>query len=495
MNTNNYIKPEDRKTILFIGDDFRAHSGIGVMSRSIIYQTANHFNWIQIGVSTTNKGLQKPMNMSDVVNKEMGYEDSSVILYQDGTYNNQYSCMNNLRYVLKNHHVDAILFFTDPRYYLWVFENEKEIRQSVPLIYYNIWDNLPYPLWNTPYYKSCDGLFAISKQTLNINIQLLAEDIDKKIVRYIPHGVAGKPNTLNNYYPIDSNSEALMNYKQKLFGSNIPSFVLLFNARNLSRKNISNLIFAWKTFTESLPNEVAKKCVLILHCNPVDYSGTDLLACYMDNCDTAQTRLLFINENLSFDEMNLLYNISDGVVLPSYAEGWGLSITEAMMTGKMFIATVTGGMQDQMRFEDEEGKWIEFSKDFPTNSVGRYKKCGSWCIPIFPVAVSNVGSPLTPYIYEDVIRIEDICSAIKKLYDLGSEERQKRGQEGWTWANSEEAGFNAETMGERMIEGIDAVIKNFDNTQDKSAIKIVKNNDNLINKNIVWKQWESQKKK
>jgi hypothetical protein len=35
-----------------------------------------------------------------------------------------------------------------------------------------------------------------------------------------------------------------------------------------------------------------------------------------------------------------------------------------MMCGKPFIATVTGGMQDQMRFVDENGKWIDFDENF-----------------------------------------------------------------------------------------------------------------------------------
>jgi glycosyltransferase involved in cell wall biosynthesis len=55
--------------------------------------------------------------------------------------------------------------------------------------------------------------------------------------------------------------------------------------------------------------------------------------------------------------MNYLYNLADITVLPSNAEGWGLALTESMMAGTMIMATVTGGMQDQMRFEDENGNW------------------------------------------------------------------------------------------------------------------------------------------
>ena len=44
------------------------------------------------------------------------------------------------------------------------------------------------------------------------------------------------------------------------------------------------------------------------------------------------------------------------------AEGWGLALTESLLTGTPFIANVTGGMQDQMRFIDNEGKWYTNSR-------------------------------------------------------------------------------------------------------------------------------------
>ena len=49
-------------------------------------------------------------------------------------------------------------------------------------------------------------------------------------------------------------------------------------------------------------------------------------------------------------------------------EGWGLSLTEALLTGTPIIANVTGGMQDQMRFEDENGNWLTSDADIPFKS-------------------------------------------------------------------------------------------------------------------------------
>jgi len=477
--SNTYIKPEERKTILFIGDDLRAPSGVGVMSRAIVYRTAEHFNWVQIGVLTRHDRMDV-VDISDDVNQEMGYKDAKVYIIPDLIHNHQYSCIENVRAAIRIYKPAAIVFFTDPRYYEWIFKHEIELRQYCPLIYLNIWDNLPYPLWNIPFYQACDGLLAISKQTHNINIQLVQDEIDRKILKYVPHGIE------NTYYPMSPDAPQIVNFKKEVFGNEDPKFILLFNARNMGRKNIADLILGWKLFTDSIPFSDANKCCLLLHCAPSDWNGTDLMAVWRGNCNTDRCRIKFVEGNISFEKMNAMYNLSDGVILPSYAEGWGLSITEAMMTGKMFIATVTGGMQDQMRFEDENGQWINFSQDFPSNHCGKYTKHGQWCIPIWPQVGHVTGSPKTPYIYEDYVKIQDIAKAIKELYDLGPEERRRRGLAGYEWATGDEAGFTAAMMGERMVEGIDETIAKFVPQPNYRLSEVKDNNLSKINENIIW---------
>ena len=69
--------------------------------------------------------------------------------------------------------IDAILHFTDPRFWDWLYAMEDEIRRHVPIMYYNIWDDLPDPQWNAPFYGSCDLLMGISKQTYGINKRVM----------------------------------------------------------------------------------------------------------------------------------------------------------------------------------------------------------------------------------------------------------------------------------------------------------------------------------
>ena len=114
-----------------------------------------------------------------------------------------------------------------------------------------------------------------------------------------------------------------------------------------------------------------------------------------------------------------------------------------------------------MRFEDENGDWIDFSTEHPSNADGKYKKCGEWAMPIFPKTRSVKGSPVTPYIFGSTCTVEDASIALMKTYKMGKEERMRRGMKGREWITSDEAGFTAEIMGERFIENLDTLIKNW----------------------------------
>lgn len=416
------------------------------MSKEIILGTCHRYNWVQLGAGINHPDAGKLLDLNQSVSEETGVPDPSVkIIPYDG-----YGDANIVRQILGTEQPDAIMIFTDPRYWTWLFAMEREIRSQIPIMYLNIWDNLPYPMYNLSFYKSCDGLFAISKQTLNVNRVVLGDDAKNHVLRYIPHGVS------KEYYPVLPAQEDLQKFRSEHVGNH--EFVLLYNARNIGRKQTSDIIMAWSEFTSNLPVEEAQKCVLYLHTDPVDNAGTDLPAVANVLCDPKITHIIFDASKYNTKDMNLLYNMSDGVILTSAAEGWGLSVTEALLTGKMFIGTVTGGIQDQMRFEDEKGNWIDFSKTFPSNHLGTYEKHGEWCIPVYATR-GLVGSPMTPYIFDDRPGAFSIATAIKELYDLGKEERTRRGAAGHDWAISDEAGFTAEKMCDRMIEGIDATLQ------------------------------------
>jgi len=473
-----YIPQAQRKKILLLCDDIRMTSGISTMAREIVVGTAHKFNWINLGGAIQHPEEGKRLDISEDTNNIQGITDASVFIYPI----NGYGSPEMVRQMIQIENPDAIMFFTDPRYWIWLFQMENEIRRKIPMIYLNIWDDLPAPLYNKPYYESCDTLMAISKQTKNINRMVLGDKVGNKILKYIPHGINEK-----TFYPITEfmkeANERLKTKSDQLFGNDKPEFVVFYNARNIRRKCTSDLIAAYAEFCDKIGKEKAKKCVLLLHTQVMDDNGTDLATVKDLFCDPEYQRVIFHDARVPAEEVNLLYNLSDVTALISSNEGWGLSLTESMMCGRMIIANVTGGMQDQMRFEDENGDWIDFNSEFCSNHFGTYKKHGEWAIPVYPTNMSIVGSIPTPYIFDDRCDFREVAKAIEAIYSLPVEEREKRGMAGRKWAQSQEAMMTAEHMCDNVIDCVEETFEKFMPRKSFELLKI----DKLPRKKIVHK--------
>ena len=442
-----YLPKDQRKKILLITDDIRLPSGVGSIGKEIIIHTSHRYNWVNIGAAIGHPEAGKRFDVSGDTNSIAGIEDSSVMIYP----NNGYGDANLLRTIVNIEKPDAIMLITDPRYFTWLFSIENEVRKQLPIIYLNIWDDYPAPYYNKAFYESCDALLGISKQTVNINKLVLDDKAKNKIIEYVPHG-------LNNevFYPIQNKEQdkEFTEFKKQLFKGKEYEFVAFFNSRNIRRKQVPDTILAFSQFVQQLPKEKADKCALVLHTEIVSEHGTDLLA-VIETLVPKDVNIIFTPGRLEPKAMNYLYNLADVQMLLTSNEGWGLSLTEALLTGTPIIANVTGGMQDQMRFEFEDGTWIDFDAEFPSNHRGTYKKHGKWAFPVYPSNISIVGSPPTPYIFDDRCRWEDAAERLIEVYNLSKEEREKRGLAGREWATSEEAGFTSKHQANRFIKTTD----------------------------------------
>jgi hypothetical protein len=462
-----YIKQEDRKKILFICDDIRMHSGVATMAREIVTGTAHRYNWVNVAAAIKHPDAGKKLDLSNDTNKVAGISDASITLYPNDGYGNA----DLIRQLIKIEKPDAIMLFTDPRYFVWLFQIEDEIRKQMPIFYYNIWDDSPAPLWNESFYESCDLLMGISKQTQNLNKIVLGSKKESKILSYVPHGI-----NEDQFFPITQEYEKyddFKSFKNNVLGGNEYDFIAFWNSRNIHRKHPSDVILAFNQFVSKLPKDKAKRCALVMHTEPVDQNGTDLPAIKDLVCDPEYCNVIFSTNKLSPDHMNYLYNMADITMLISSNEGWGLSLTESLLTGTMILANVTGGMQDQMRFEDEDGKWIEFNDKFLSNHFGTYKKCGEWALPIFPSNISLAGSVPTPYIFDDRADFRDVAEQLENAYNMGVEERIEKGIAGREWATGDEAGFTAKIMCKRMIKDMDDSFDNFKPRASYTLTKIV----------------------
>ena len=298
---------------------------------------------------------------------------------------------------------------------------------------------------------------AISKQTKNINEIVLGESAKDKIIKYVPHGINDK-----HFFPIREGHEnfgLLQEFKKNMFGEKEIDFVVVFNSRNIRRKSPGDVILSYKLFCDMIGEEASKKCALVMHTQAVDENGTDLYAVREALCDE-NVNVFFSQDKLDTPQMNLLYNVADVGLLITSNEGWGLSLTETMMAGRMIIANVTGGMQDQMRFE-HDGKWIDFTPNFPSNHRKTVKDCGDWAVPVFPSNISLVGSVPTPYIFDDRCAPEDVAKALCDVYDMPKEERDAKGLLAREWVTSDESGMSARQMCENVIDAMNESFEKF----------------------------------
>jgi glycosyltransferase involved in cell wall biosynthesis len=474
-----YLPPEKRKKILLICDDIRVHSGIATVAREVVLHTAQHFNWVNIGGAIQHPEAGKRFDLSQDTNINSGLTDSSVILYPV----NGYGDPSLLRSLIQIEKPDAIFIITDPRYFIWLFQMEGELRKKLPIIYLNIWDDYPAPHYNKAFYEACDALLGISKQTVNINKLVLGDKVKNKIIKYVPHGLNHEM-----MFPIDEKHaqyKDMIEFKKNVFGGNDYEFVVFFNSRNIRRKQIPDTMLAYKYFIDQLPEEKAKKCAFVLHTQIVDDNGTDLEAVRELLLNDDKYNVIFSQNRLGSQQINWLYNLTDVQIQLTSNEGWGLSLTEALLVGNPIIANVTGGMQDQMRFV-KDGKWMELDADFPSNHNGTIKECGEWAFPVFPTNRSLVGSPLTPYIWDDRCTSEDAAEQLMNVYSLSKEERKARGAKGREWALSDESGFTSEKMGENIIETLDELFATWKPREKYEFINLNKVKDRVINHKLLY---------
>jgi glycosyltransferase involved in cell wall biosynthesis len=259
---------------------------------------------------------------------------------------------------------------------------------------------------------------------------------------FVPHGL-----NHNTFQPMHELDPAYVSMHTKIKEENAVDFVVFWNNRNIRRKQPGDVILAFKHFADRLSAEQKTRVALIMHTQAVDENGTDLRA--VAKTLAPDCKIIFSEQKMSAHDLNAMYNVADVVVNIGSNEGWGLSSTEAILSGTPIINNVTGGLQDQCGFVDDNDEWIRFDGEFATNHTGKYKLHGVWVKPVFPSNRSLQGSPQTPYIFDDRAQFEDVADAIMYWYNTPETLRNEMGLAGRTWALAN--GLTAEQMGNKMI--------------------------------------------
>ena len=370
--------------VLTISDMPLSPSGVGTQTKYVCEALlrSGKFTIRSLG------GAMKHPSYNPIKTEE--WKDDWLIYPVDG-----YGNPEMIRSILRQEKPDILWFMTDPRFWGWLWEMENEIRPLVPMVYYHVWDNYPYPTFNKPFYSSNDFIATISKVTDDI-VKTVVPDVKSQ---YIPHAVDSEI-----FKPLED-KEQLYKIKQNILGEHydVNKFIFFWNNRNARRKQSGSLIF-W--FNDFLKKVGKNKACLIMHTDVKDEHGQNLQM-IIEELGLTNGEVLFSQQKVPPDKLALIYNIADCTINIADAEGFGLATLESLSCGTPIIVSLTGGLQEQVK---NNGK--EFG------------------IGITPASKALIGSQQIPWIYEDRLNSNDVVNAMEIMYTMSSDEREKLGLAG-----------------------------------------------------------------
>jgi len=369
-----------KKTILVLSDHPLSPSGVGTQTKYMIEAllATGRYRFVCLGGAMKHEDYT-PTNVEP-------WGTDWTIFPVDG-YGNE----ETIRSVLRQEKPDVLWFMTDPRFYTWLWEMENEIRAVVPMMYYHVWDNYPYPMFNGDYYRSTDHIACISKVTYDI-VQNVAPSVP---CTYLPHGVSEK--AFRKFTKSEDTSRA-KNLRDQLTGGNPNKKLFFWNNRNARRKQSGTIIWWFKEFLDDVGHD---KATLVMHTDARDPHGQDLPH-LIEHLGIAQGQVILSTVKTSAEELAVMYNAADFTINISDAEGFGLATLESLACGTPIIVNMTGGLQEQV-----------------TNG----KEWFGW--GIHPASKTVIGSLQVPYIYEDRMNQEDFHNTLKKALNVSSKAYKK----------------------------------------------------------------------
>jgi len=378
--------------VLVLSDHALSTSGVGTQTRHLINSLLQKGCWSfrQFGAAIKHSNYNTVAVNEDFIIKPIdGFGDPDLI-----------------RVTLATEKPDLLFIFTDPRFFTWLFEIEDEVHQMCPIVWWHVWDNYPYPKFNDIFYKATDKINCHSYMTYEM---LKNEGTHANKTSFIPHSI---PDEL--FCPLPD--EIVKQNKIALLGKEREDhFVALWVNRNAKRKRPNDALLSWKIFLDGLERDYGhRKATLIMHTEPTDGEGPNLFE--TSKALGLESSVFFSRDRIEFEKMNVIYNITDVCFTLSYAEGFGLSTLEAMMTGTPIVAAMTGGLTRQ----------VVDHRDGSHNGVA------------LPINLKTlVGSQGVPYIYEDYVSNESVAEGLRKIHDLSPEEKKSLRKKVYDYAHTE----------------------------------------------------------
>jgi len=372
-----------KKTILVLSDHPLSPSGVGTQTRYMIdaLLETGRYRFVCFGGAVKHQDY-KPQQVDP-------WGEDFVIFPIDGYGNAQL-----VRSAIRKEKPDLVWFMTDPRFWGWLWEIEDEVRPLMPMVYYHVWDNYPYPKYNKQHYDSNDVVVTISKVTDDI-VRTVSPDVE---CIHHPHAV-----DTNVFKPLDE--QEILSFREQFFvkNDNKDKIIFFWNNRNARRKQSGTLIWWFKEFLDKVGKD---KAALIMHTDVKDPHGQELEHIIRE-LGLVDGEIMFSEKKLPQEALAQIYGSIDCTINISDAEGFGLSTLESLSCGVPIVVNMTGGLQEQVTDGEE---WFGIGID--------------------PKAKAVIGSQEIPYIYEDRITKEDFIDALTKIYEMSHEERKELGAKG-----------------------------------------------------------------
>jgi len=397
-NTQKKIK------ILTISDHPLSPSGVGSQTKYFIAEMlkTEKFQFVSLGGAIKHDQYQ-PIKMEE-------FGEDWIIYPVDG-----YGNPDILRSMIRTQRPDIVWFMTDPRFFPWLWEMENEIRSLVPLVYYHVWDNYPYPTFNKIWYDSTDVVVTISKLTSDI-VQTVSPATKEY---YLPHAI---PTSI--FTKLDK--PIVSQFRKERFEFGEDDFLIFWNNRNARRKQSGSLIFWFNDFLKKFQKKhKGVKATLLMHTEPYDPNGQDLYA-IINNLGLTNGEVMISVDKVEIPNLALIYNAADVTIGVSDAEGFGLATFESMASETPIIVTMTGGLQEQVTELKEVSEEMMLKRNAKAKSITEYE----YGIGLEPTSKAIIGSQEVPFIYEDRLSGQQVTDALLKMYEYGPEKRAELGKAG-----------------------------------------------------------------
>jgi hypothetical protein len=320
-----------KQKVLMLADDPLRTSGVGCQGRHLIEGLTKTGRW---SFRVLGGAIKHESYDTVTVN------DDFIVKPVDG-----FGTPDMLRSVLAAERPDVLLLFTDPRFFIWVWEMEEEVHQFCPIAYWHVWDNDPFPEFNDVLYRSTDLINCHSHLTYS-----LLKDRYQSKVNFIPHAVPE-----NMFFPMEQT--VMMSHRDRIIGADRRDhFVCIWVNRNARRKMPGNVMMAWKLFLDKLEERHGhKNATLLMHTHPYDPEGQNLpvIAEHLRISDN----VVYSTSRLNFDEMCVLYNISDCAVNISCFPAGELVQTRSGMEEIQNIAVGTEVLTHMGRYRPVTNVW------------------------------------------------------------------------------------------------------------------------------------------